>query len=130
VAKYPDTFNIKGTSNTVSVFERYASLNGKWAGAPADNADGSCVLYGPDTDVTGAVKDPSFGLPDTDPNCTLTANGYWSDGFQVALCDGSARLVTPSIRQPYAGTTVWGWALSVTGPAEGQFGKAKPPAAW
>jgi hypothetical protein len=121
-----DTFNLKGTSNTVSVFERYASLNGNWGGAPADNADGSCVLYGPHTDTGGAVKDPTFGLPPDDPNCTLTANSYTGSGLQVALCDGSARTVTPGVLQPYAGTTIWGWALSINGPV----GKAPPPANW
>jgi hypothetical protein len=130
VATFPGTFNLKGTANVVTVFERYARLNGTWQGAPADNADGSCVLYGPHTDIGGAVKDPTFGLPPDDPNCTVTANGYTSWGVQVALADGSARLMAPSATGPYAGTTIWGWAISVTGPAEGQFGKAQPPAGW
>src|SRR5207248_1677752 len=63
VATYPATFEWKGTSHTVTVFERYARLNGHWWGAEADNADGSCILYGPHTDVGGPIKDPSFGLP-------------------------------------------------------------------
>jgi hypothetical protein len=133
VAFYPRTFQPKGTSYTVMVFERYASLNGKWAGAPADNADGSCILYGPHTDLCGAVKDPSFNLPVRDPNCTLTANGYAGPGLQVALTDGSVRTVLPSVTawpSPSVGTSIWGWAISPTGPAEGQFGKAPPPAEW
>jgi type II secretory pathway pseudopilin PulG len=130
VATYPGTFNLKGTSNVVTTFERYARLNGTWGGEAADNADGSCVLYGPHTDVGGAVKDPSFGLPDTDPRCTLTANGYTPLGIQVALADGSARTLAPAVTGSYAGTTIWGWAISITGPDEGLFGKAKPPAGW
>jgi len=133
VAVYPGTFNVKGTSNTVIIFERYARLNGSWQGTPADNADGSCILYGPHTDVGGAVKDPSFGLPDTDPRCTLTANGYSPSSFQVALADGSVRTIVPHITaspKPPIGTTIWGWAISVTGPAAGQFGLAEVPADW
>jgi hypothetical protein len=133
VVNYPDIFHDKGTSNTVAFFERYARLNGSWPGAPADNADGSCVLYGPHTDIGGAVKDPTFGLPDTDPSCTLTANGYTPMSFQVALADGSARSVGPGITawpSPSMGTSIWGWAISITGPADGQFAKAPPPAEW
>jgi hypothetical protein len=129
-ATYPSIFNLKGTSNTVTVFERYASLNGTWRGAPADNADGTCVLYGPLTDFGGAVKDPTFGLPPDDPNCTVTANGYSGGVVQVAMADGSSRTVTPSITTPYAGTTVWGWAISIGGPGGGRFGSAPPPAGW
>jgi hypothetical protein len=133
VATYPDTFKPKGTSNTVIIFERYARLNGNWSGAPADNSDGSCILYGPHTDVGGPIKEPTFGLPDNDPNCALTANGYSGSSLQVALADGSARTVVPSViasPSPSIGTSIWGWAISVTGPAEGQFGKAKPLADW
>jgi hypothetical protein len=133
VATYPNTFNEKGTSNTVVVFERYASLNGNWSGAPADNADGSCILYGPHTDIVGPVKDPTFGLRETDPNCRLTANGYSASSFQVALADGSARTVTPSSTaspSPSIGTSIWGWAISVTGSAERKFGKAPMPSGW
>jgi hypothetical protein len=134
VATFPGTFDLKGASHTVVVFERYARLNGNWSGGPADNADGSCILHGPHTDVGGAVKDPTFGLPDTDPNCTLTANGYSASGVQVALADGSARTVTPSMTaspSPAIGTSIWGWAISVTGPARGKFGKAtRVPSGW
>jgi hypothetical protein len=133
VVTYPHSFNLKGTSNTVLAIERYARLNGSWPGAPADNADGSCVLYGPHTDIGGAVKDPTFGLPDTNPSCSLTGNGYSPTGLQIALADGSARTVAPMVTlspNPPIGTTVWGWAISVTGPDDGLFGKAKEPADW
>jgi hypothetical protein len=130
VATYPGTFNLKGTANVVTIFERYARLNGSWRGAPADNADGSGVLYGPHTDVGGAVKDPTFGLPDTDPNCAATANGYSGGVVQVALADGGARSMMPSATRTYAVTTVWGWAISRTGPDKGGFGKAPPPPEW
>jgi hypothetical protein len=131
-ATYPGTFYLKGTSNIVTVFERYASLNGNWRGAPADNADGSCVLYGPGPpkNFGGAVKDPTFGLPPDDPNCTITANGYSGGVLQVAMADGSSRTVTSSITTPYAGTTVWGWAMSIGGPGGGLFGVAPQPAEW
>jgi hypothetical protein len=129
-ATYPGTFNLKGTSNTVAVFERYASLNGSWRGAPADNADGSCVLYGPQSDFGGAVKDPTFGLPPDDPNCTVTANGYSGGVLLVALADGSARAVAPSITTPYAGSTAWGWAISIGGPGGMGVGNFPPPAEW
>jgi hypothetical protein len=133
VVTYPGTFNHKGTSNTITIVERYASLNGPWRGAPADNADGSCILYGPHTDIAGAIKDPSFCLPDTDPRCSVTANGYSIGSVQVALADGSSRNVSRgSTRwpEPSIGTSVWGWAISATGPDEGKFGKAPPPADW
>jgi hypothetical protein len=129
VATFPGFFSLKGTSNTVTIVERYARLNGHWWGCEADNADGSCILYGPHTDFRGAVKDPSFGLPPSDPNCSQTANGYSGTGMQVALADGSYRIVAPivtSCPNPAMGTSIWGWAVSIGGPA----GAAPPPAEW
>jgi len=142
-AFYPGTFDQKGTANTIVVMERFAQPDGVtnryWFNSEtnpdAGNQD-TVWLYGPGffpgpPDFSLPIAAPTFGTAPSAATAT-TANGYTARGLQVALADGSARTVTPTITalpNPSIGTTVWGWAISATCP-EGQFGKAEMPAGW
>jgi prepilin-type N-terminal cleavage/methylation domain-containing protein len=139
-ATYPGTFNLKGTSNTISVFERYAKPDNSspqyWY-TNSSNAVGyvgglnNTFLFGENPFAggsTGNITTPTFGLaPATNGTMYSTANGYSSTGLQVALCDGSARTVAPNVTGAYNNTTIWGWAINVGGSATGAL---PPPSNW
>jgi len=148
-AFYPGTFNQKGTSNTIFVFERFSQPDGG-AAAPTNTiywyspgttvgGDATTVfLYDcPAANVGNNCANPTFGVPASTTNlATLqtTANGYGSSSMQVALFDGSARTVTPSVTNmcpaPNSTCTVWSWACSITSTANNTFGNAPPPPDW
>jgi len=123
-ATYPGTWNQKGSSNTINFFERFAAANGAWG-------DKTTFLYA-SKDPGAPIASPIFGILPDDPGYEPnTGHGYNSTWLTVALSDGAVRSVGPEIRAPYAGTTIWGWALSVTGPkGANTFGNAPPPDAW
>jgi len=141
VATFPGTFNLKGTSNTISIFERYSKPDGtnqvNWyannfttvSGFGGTSSTWTTWLYGEafGTGGTGSIPSPTFGIPAAAGATTTVANGYSSTGLQVALCDGSARTVAPNVTATYNSTTIWGWALNVTGTATGA---QPPPSNW
>jgi len=139
VATYPGTFNQKGTSQTVVVFERYASPDSGGTNTQiywyntTTTGTGKIFLFDPHTATGTACATPTFGIsPNGGGNVTTSGNGYSATGLQVSLADGSARTVTPQVTANHplstASCTIWSWAMSVSGPAAGQYGNAPPPA--
>jgi prepilin-type N-terminal cleavage/methylation domain-containing protein len=131
VATYPGTFNQKGTSNTVVIFERFSKPDGTtrlpWFSNQVAAATAN-FLYAGGNNVACAL--PTFGVA-AGTTTTTMGNGYTATNLQVALADGSARTCTPVVTgtHPTGGCTIWSWALSVTGPA-GQYGNAPVPNGW
>jgi len=122
VCTYPGTFNQKGTSNTVVIFERFAETR-LWR-------DQATALYGPHTSTTAAIASPTFGIqPGGAGYNASTCHGFTATSAGVALADGATRWVTSTVTATHAGTTIWGWACSVTG-GNNTFGNAPPPSGW
>jgi hypothetical protein len=143
-ARFPASFNVKGTSNTILFFEHYAR--------PVVKADGTTVSnywYSPSTALyTGAldfgnpnawqaIKNPQFNVPydgdDPRPD-NGTAHGFVTDKLLAGLADGSVRVLTKDVTKlvslPVGNERLraspWQWACCVQGP----LGAAPPPEGW
>jgi prepilin-type N-terminal cleavage/methylation domain-containing protein len=96
-ARYPSMFNMKGTTNTILFFERYAQTSYRthvWASIVA----GGCTVAG------SAAAPPLFGVQNTaintDPN-DQTAHAFSAAGFQICVGDASTRLMNTSAANVY-----------------------------
>jgi hypothetical protein len=143
-ARMPATFALKGTSNTVLFAERYAATTvaggqHTWPSISANNN----YLYAAQNTSPGwnnNVCDPVWGVAAANLNTTNTtypcgntdntAHGFNSSLFQVAIGDGSVRIVTTELAQPMSTSvgarTGWTWACVVIGP----ISTAPPPSGW
>jgi prepilin-type N-terminal cleavage/methylation domain-containing protein len=119
-ARFPATFEPKGTSNTIVFAERFAKtrlidIGHFWKGTSSFIFGDSCAppVFGrPFSSITAFAQD-------------RTAHSFDGHSLQVGLADGSVRALTSAAAGPYgpSGRTVFNWACD---PRTGLV----PPAEW
>jgi prepilin-type N-terminal cleavage/methylation domain-containing protein len=135
--RLPNSFNAKGTSNTVLFMERYARTGTKAAHYWYDTAATRTYLYpnAKGAEVSTNIVNPQFGVAfdSTDPAIIDdTAHAFTPMTLYVGLADGSARFVTPAITTTFTlakvkpDPSVWQWACALGG----TLGDSATPAGW
>jgi prepilin-type N-terminal cleavage/methylation domain-containing protein len=138
VPRFPATFNQKGTTNTLTFFERFAFPNSGatakhyWYSGGACTSGDSHLSVAVDCTQTNKQVSVLFGVTSSNVNTALLDNGPTSftvSGCLFAVADASVKTVNTSINTvpkfaaPYAAYNILNWVAD-------PLTTAPPPAQW